>query len=267
MEFPEENYSESPLITPRQSLRRKAEALGLEVKDLRVPRCVILSLTIIAVKPLVNCINAKEVSWIYRARPLYVGKAKDSSVGLIWAAPGAPLATFVMEDLIACGARMFVGVGLCGATQPNIRIGDLIIPTEAIRDEGTSYHYVPKDAEAIPNREVVNALQNACKMLEEKYLIGPVWTTDAPYRETKSKIEFFKAKGVLGVDMETSAIYSLAIYRKVKVGCILVTSDNLAIPIPSAIPSARGLETKETRQAIEKAVRIAMEAINILCAR
>ena len=259
MKIPKEDYSEPPLITPERSVRLRAKAYGLKMEDLKVPKCVVLSLTVVATELLVKHANAEPVPWIYRARPFYVGNVEGISVGVIWGAPSAPLATFVMEDLVACGARVFIGVGLLGAIQPDIQIGDFIIPVEAVRDEGTSLHYLPKDVRAVPSEKVVNALKDACKKFVAKYRIGPVWTTDTPYRETESKIKHFQTQGVLGVDMETSAVLSLAIYRNVKAGCMLVTSDNLA-----TLTSVPGLETRELKQATEKAVKIVMEAVKVL---
>lgn len=259
MKIPEENYSEPPLKTPEQSVRLRAKAYGLKMEDLKVPKYVVLSLTVVATGLLVERFDAKSVPWIYRARPLYIGEVEDIPVGVIWAAPGAPLATLAMEDLVACGARVFIGVGLLGAIQPNIQIGDFIIPVEAVRDEGTSLHYLPKDVKAVPSENVASALKDACKKFGAKCRIGPVWTTDAPYRETESKMKRFKTQGVLGVDMETSAIFSLAIYRNVKAGCVLVTSDNL-----TTLTSVRGLENRDLKQAMEKAVKIIMESVKML---
>lgn len=259
MKIPEEKYSEPPLKTPEQSVHLKAKAYGLKTEDLKVPKYIVLSLTVVATRLLVERVNAKPVPWVYRARPLHVGEVEGIRVGVIWAAPGAPLATFVMEDLIACGARVFIGVGLLGAIQPNIQIGDLIIPVETVRDEGTSLHYLPKDVKAVPSENVVSALKDACKKFGAKCRTGPVWTTDAPYRETQSKIKHFQTQGVLGVDMETSAIFSLAIYRNVEAGCLLVTSDDLP-----TLTSVRGLETPNLKQAMENAVKIVTETVKIL---
>jgi len=109
------------------------------------------------------------------------------SVGIIWAASEAPLATVVMEDLIACGAKLFIGVGLLGAIQPSINTGHYVIPSSAVRDEGTSYQYLPKNVEALSSKEIIRSLKDSCEEFKVRYHIGPIWTTDAPYRETKSK--------------------------------------------------------------------------------
>jgi len=224
IEVPEPNYSEKPLISPRQSIRMIAKRSGLQLEDLKAPRQILLSLSVGSIQPLIEETNAKEVAWIYRARPLYVGDISGIPVGIIWAAPGAPLATMVMEDLIACDAKFFIGVGLLAAIQPSINLGDYVIPSLAVRDEGTSYRYLPKNVEALSSNGIIKALKDSCEEFKVRYHTGPVWTTDALYRETKSKIDYFQQRGVLGVDAESSAIFSLGIYRKVKVGCILVAA-------------------------------------------
>ncbi|HIE19194.1 TPA: hypothetical protein EYP75_05650 [Candidatus Bathyarchaeota archaeon] len=145
------------------------------------------------------------------------------------------------------------------AIQPNIQIGDPLIPLEAIRDEGTSYHYIPRNLKAIPTKSILEALKRACRSFGAKYHVGSVWITDASYRETKSKVRRFQADGVLRVDIETSAVYSLAIYRKVRVGCILIASDNLV-----TLTSTKGLETPGLKRAVEKDAEIAVETIKIL---
>ncbi len=204
--------------------------------------------------------RAKEVPWICGARPLYTGKVSGTSVGVIWAAPGAPLATVVMEDLVACGVKEFVGEGSAGAIQPFIDVGSCIVPSTAIRDEGTSYHYLPQGVEAVPDGRVARTIVESCKELGVRPHMGPVWATDAPYRETPSEIAFFQRKGVLGVDMETSALFSLGMYRRVKVGCILAALDNLTRPRTSVGP----FYTKESKGTMLRTVRISVRTVEKL---
>lgn len=257
---PEPNCAEKPLISPQQSIRMIAKRSHLRLKDLKVPRCILLSLSVGATQPLIKETKAKEVAWIYRARPLYVGDASGIPVGIIWAAPGAPLAAMVIEDLIACGARLFIGVGLLGAIQPSINVGDYVVPSSAVRDEGTSYHYLPKNVGALSNKGIIRALKDSCEEFRVGYYVGPIWTTDAPYRETKSKIEYFQRKGVLGVDTESSAIFSLGLCRRVKVGCMLVASTNLTQSRAATI----GFYNERLEDAMLRAVRICAEVIRDL---
>jgi uridine phosphorylase len=106
---------------------------------------------------------------------------------------------------------------------------------------------------------VIQSLQDSCEEFKVKYYVGPVCTTDAPYRVTKSKINYLQRKGVLGIDMESSAIFALGIYRKVKVGCILVASSNVTQP-----KTTIGFYTEKLRGAMLKAVKISIEAVRKL---
>jgi uridine phosphorylase len=204
---------------------------------------------------LVGALKAKEVPWIYSARPLYVGDIEGIPVGTIWAAPGAPLAAMVMEDLIACGAKLIIGIGLTAAVSPKIKVGDLIIPSMALRDEGTSRHYLPPRVQTVPGASILKEMKHCCQKLGVRYHIGTILTSDAPYRETPSKIEYLKRNGVLGIDMETSAIFSVAIYRRVMAGCILAASSNLA---QSREP---GFYASSLRASVQNAIKVSIEVL------
>ena len=251
--IPREKFAEPPVVGPRESVRSRAKQLNVR---LRLPNFFLLSLSVGATPLLVDAVSAKEVPWIYKARPLYIGRIGNLRVGVIWAAPGAALTSVVMEDMIASGVTTFIGVGTLGAIQPFVETGDIIVPSLAVRDEGTSHHYLPKHEAARPSRKTFKAIVDSCRKSARKHHTGPIWTTDAPYRETKSKIRHFRRKGVLGVDMETSAIFSLGKYRKVETGCILVAGENLNRTNPPG-PFYRD----ELRKSLSHAVDIAVESV------
>ncbi len=250
---PREKFTEPPIVSPRESVRSREKQLNLR---LRLPNFILLSLSVGVTIPLVDAVEAKEVPWIYRARPLYIGRIGRTRVGVIWAAPGAALTSVVMEDLIASGVTSFIGVGTVGAIQSFIGTGDLIVPSMAVRDEGTSHHYLPRDDVARPSGKTFKMIVDSCEKSGFKHYVGPIWTTDAPYRETKSKVRHFKREGVLGVDMETSIIFSLGIYRRVETGCILVAGENLNRPNPPG-PFYRD----ELRKSVSHAVNIAVNSV------
>ena len=138
------------------------------------------------------------------------------------------MAVFSLEKLIACGGKMFLVFGCCGTLSPAIAIGDIILPTWSQSDEGTSAHYQSEDAAISTDISVQQALssylsENSSLTLHE----GPLWTTDAPYRETPKKVNDFAAKGVLGVDMELSALAAVARFRGARLAAALVVSDQL----------------------------------------
>ena len=140
---------------------------------------------------------------------------------------GAPLAAMGMEKMIAMGAKRIWVLGCCGSLQPDLRIGDLILPVGALSDEGTSRHY-PIGDNAPKTDENLNAvLEKALANRGEDLRKGNVWTTDAPYRETPTKVKAFQEQGILAVEMEMSALMTVGIYRGVQVSGLLVVSDEL----------------------------------------
>ncbi len=140
---------------------------------------------------------------------------------------GAPATVAVMEELIACGARRFVGFGLAGSLQEMAPVGTVLVPGRCRREEGTSRHYLPPRAVVGPDPDLEAALVAALAAEGLAPVRGPHWTTDAPYREFIWKVERYRGEGVLGVDMETSAMYALGRFRDVAVANVLVVSDEL----------------------------------------
>lgn len=140
---------------------------------------------------------------------------------------GAPHAVMGMEKMIALGVTRFFVLGWCGSIQPTLKIGDFVIPTDALSEEGTSRHYPIGEQTAGTASTLTSRLENALRGSECLYRKGSVWTTDAPYRETPSKVKKYSEIGVLAVDMEMSAVITLGVYRSVQVAGLLVVSDEL----------------------------------------
>ncbi|MFC1823643.1 nucleoside phosphorylase [Thermodesulfobacteriota bacterium] len=158
---------------------------------------------------------------------LYRVRKRGYSIDLAGPFLGAPQAVMGMEKMIALGAERIWVLGWAGSLQKDLRIGDLVIPTGAISEEGTSQHY-PIDGEKPVSNETQNRiLERAINDAGISMSSGMVWTTDAPYRETPAKVRAYQEKGVLAVEMELAALMSLAIYRSVKIGGVLIISDEL----------------------------------------
>jgi len=160
---------------------------------------------------------------------------------------GAPAAIATFEELIALGARSFVSMGTAGALVPGLRPGDLVLCDGAFRDEGTSYHYAPAGGPALPDEALTEALADAIGAAGVAFRRGRSWTTDAPYRETRAEIDAFAADGALVVEMEASALFTVARYRGVALASAFTISDSLAEPEwePDFLskPTNAGLET------------------------
>jgi uridine phosphorylase len=140
---------------------------------------------------------------------------------------GAPQAAMVMEKIIALGAERICVFGWCGSLQPDLRIGDIVVPLHAISEEGTSQHYPVGNRKTGTDRALNRILERALEREGLPFRKGMVWTTDAPYRETASKVKTYQEKGLLAVEMEMSALMTLAAYRSVKLSGLLVVSDEL----------------------------------------
>ena len=147
---------------------------------------------------------------------------------MFWAGPavGAPMAVICLEKLIALGATRIVVCGWCGSLRPDLGVGELVLPTWSISEEGTSAHYpVEGRSETSPRLrgELKGFFADAGKELRE----GPVWTTDALYRETREKVARYGGEGILAVDMECSALMQVAAFRRVELAAVLLVSDLL----------------------------------------
>jgi len=140
---------------------------------------------------------------------------------------GAPQAVMAMEKLVALGARRFWVLGWCGSLQDSLRIGDVVIPTGAISEEGTSDHYPIEELEAGPDQMLTRRLMDALMKKGLSFRSGRIWTTDAPYRETREKVLQYQREGALAVEMEMSALMRVGLFRSVAVAALLVVSDEL----------------------------------------
>lgn len=140
---------------------------------------------------------------------------------------GAPHAVMGLEKMIALGASSIWVTGWCGSLQPDLRIGDFLLPSRAVSEEGTSSHYPIGDREPSSSPALNHRLERALRAQGRPFKKGPIWSTDAPFRETRRKIEGYREKGVLAVDMELAALMTVAIFRKVELTGLLVVSDEL----------------------------------------
>jgi len=143
---------------------------------------------------------------------------------------GAPASVMALELLIAAGAKKIIIIGAAGSTHPDVEIGDIFLPTWGIREEGTSYHYMPPNYKPKPNRTLLNRLKSEIEKISQgsiKIVEGGVWSIDAVFRETKDKMREYRKKGVVGVDMESTALMTVADYRGVALAIALIISDEL----------------------------------------
>jgi len=141
---------------------------------------------------------------------------------------GAPVIITLMEELIAFGVKRFISIGEAGTLQKHLKIKDIVVCDRAIRDEGTSQHYLKHSKYAYASKDMTKRIKNVLEELGQEYVTGTSWTTDAPYRETVAEAKQYQKEGVATVEMEASALFGVANYRNVDVGAVFTISDSLA---------------------------------------
>ena len=163
---------------------------------------------------------------VYNARLLEV-LHEERAITLAGPIIGAPQAVLVLEKLIALGSRVILVFGCCGSLSSDLKIGEWLLPTSALSEEGTSKHYPMDSANYIPDPDLSARLLEYILQNGISVRSGPVWTTDAPLRETVGKVRAYGKEGILAVEMEMSALFHVAAYRKVQLVGLLVVSDEL----------------------------------------
>jgi DeoD family purine-nucleoside phosphorylase len=167
----------------------------------------------------------------------------------------APDTAITTEILCAGGVDSLIRIGSCGSLQEEVRIGDLVIVSGAVRGEGTTSYYVPKNFSTVSHPEIVRALTEAANSLEVRYHVGRVYTTDALFQETPELIEELNQQGVSAIDMVTSAFLTVAQVRNRKAGAILAVSDE-------CLHGKMGFRDPTFLKAEEKMVEVALKAIH-----
>ena len=153
---------------------------------------------------------------------------------------GAPVAAVMLEDLIALGCRRVVSMGTCGGMDPLLAVGDLVVCTDAIRDEGTSHHYLPAGVHVACDLGLTNRVEQELVARGEPYRRAPSWTTDAPYRETAEEVVRHVEAGVPVVEMEAAALFAIGQVRGAAVASLLVVSDVLSTLDGTWVPEFHG---------------------------
>ncbi len=161
--------------------------------------------------------------------PVYELTVEDGRrVAFLHPGVGAPLAVALLDEVIALGCRKFVACGGAGVLAPEIAVGHLVVPTAAVRDEGTSYHYLPPGREVAPDPGAAAAIEAALAARGVPYVTGKTWTTDAIYRETRGRAARRAAEGCLTVEMEAASFFACAQFRGVMFGQVLYGGDDLS---------------------------------------
>jgi len=152
----------------------------------------------------------------------------EGEVHVVWPGIGAPWAASVLEELIGLGCRSFIAAGAAGVLDGSIEPGEILLPTAALRDEGTSYHYLSRGRWAKPDMDALRSIEKACRNKGLSSRRVKTWTTDGVYRETPAKIAQRIRDGCLAVEMEAAAFFAVARFRGVSFAQILYAGDDVS---------------------------------------
>lgn len=169
-----------------------------------------------------------ENRWEDGPHPLYEIEHAGRRLAFFQPGVGAPLAAGLLEEVIGFGCRKFIACGGCGVLEPGVPVGGLVVVSAAVRDEGTSYHYLPPAREIATDPAGVRALDSTLRDQCLPYRLAKTWTTDAPYRETRAKIAARRGEGCLTVEMEAAALMAVSQFRGMSFGQVLYAGDDLS---------------------------------------
>ena len=168
-----------------------------------------------------------EQKFLYNSKLVLLPSNRGSG-SVFFAGPtvGAPMAVLTLEKLIALGAQSIIVYGWCGSLNDTLRIGDVLLPTWAKSTEGTSAHY-PLNFRPESHAPTRQTLSDGLAAQGLTALSGPIWTTDAPYRESVTQVSELGKENILGVDMEYAALIAAAAFRGIELTAVLLVSDEL----------------------------------------
>ena len=199
-------------------------------KNIKLPSVAIMTFSRRLIEDIVQKYNCEEVGYMSCAnyeKKVYILKYHDKLFTLSMASVSAPMISGDIEELHANGVNTFIIYGNCGVLDRTIEDCSMIIPTKAFRDEGISYHYQEASDDIEMNQLYINDFINILKEYNFSYRTGATWTTDAFYRETKDKIEYFKKNGAICVEMEGAAIAAICKRKKINYFTFYYAGDNL----------------------------------------
>jgi len=159
-------------------------------------------------------------SWACFHTKMFSFEVDGCTCGIVSRTIGGSYAVLVAEQMRASGARIVVGLTSAGGVSSKMPIPGLVVVTEAIRDEGTSYHYLPPSETIHAPADVAQLLESELRTQPLPCLTGKVWTTDAPYRETRKQLLTHAKAGALAVEMQAASLFAFAKAHQFPVGIV-----------------------------------------------
>ncbi|MFC7141197.1 nucleoside phosphorylase [Halosimplex aquaticum] len=172
---------------------------------------------------------------------------------------GCPSATIAVEELANVGVETFVRVGTTGALQSDIEIGDMVVATGAAKNEGTTKRYEDVEYPAVADYETLSALVDSAESRDEDVHVGPIATDDAFYAETDEYVDDWERAGLLAVEMEAAAVFTLARRKGLRAGAICTVDGNLVEGTQKGETEDDELPEK-AKNNVERAIGISLDA-------
>src|ERR1700691_4335099 len=160
--------------------------------------------------------------------PVYEVEIGARRLAVVHPRTGAAMAAAMLDRMIARGARKFIACGGAGVLDSKIAVGHIVVPSSAVRDEGTSYHYIPPTREVAQHPRALAAIEKSLQQNAVDYIVAKTWTTDGLFRETRARMLARKREGCLTVEMEAAAFFAVAQFRRGQFGQLLYAGDDLS---------------------------------------
>lgn len=221
----DKDYAAPSAFTPESLLREAQRQKG--AARVTVPRVCLLDPD----GDIVRTLRAegrvrRHDGWVCYHTDMWVFDLEGHEVGVVGCAVGASFAVLVAEEMFASGCRLLISITSSGQVTPHGTPPYFILIDRAWRDEGTSYHYLPPSDWSEASASLLERLRDAFED-GPSVLIGPTWTTDAPFRETEAAIAAARARGILAVEMEAAALYAFATARGCDVICLAQVTNQM----------------------------------------
>ncbi len=186
----------------------------------------------------------------------YTGTYAGKRVSVQATGIGCPSVAIVVEELAQLGVRRMVRIGTCGALQPDLRLGDVIVAISAVAADSTASHLVPEPHVPTADWELVHGAVHAAKELGKRLRIGPIVSTDLFYNADGGQNERWCARGILAVEMEAAVLFTLGALRGVQTGCFLTVTDLLV-----GVDQAVRIPDEEMRAAVDRLTELTLATV------
>jgi uridine phosphorylase len=222
------DYAAASVFTPSNLLREARRQKGLAAVP--VPEICVLDPDGDILRRLRRSGHARRLcSWACYHTELYTFDHEGEGFGIIGCAVGAAFAVLIAEELFACGCQFLVSVTSAGQILAHGETPYFVLIDRALRDEGTSYHYLPPSEFAEADHTLAAAALEDLRVAGQRIYRGAAWTTDAPFRETEVAIRQARARGILAVEMEAAALYAFAAAQRKAVLCFAHVTNQMAV--------------------------------------